>query len=42
MNSENLSKMKDYKNALLVHGEATRISKRYGIDNFSQTYKYVL
>ena len=30
------NKMKNYKNALLVHGGATRISKRYCIDNFSK------
>ena len=35
-NSFGIDKMKDYKNALLVHGGATRISKRYGIDNFSK------
>lgn len=31
-----ISIMSKYKNALLVHGGATRISKRYNIDNFSK------
>ena len=35
-NEFGFNKMKNYKNALLVHGGATRISKRYGIDNFSK------
>ncbi|MBW5390120.1 glycosyltransferase family 9 protein [Brachyspira hampsonii] len=35
-NEFGISKMKNYKSALLVHGGATRISKRYGIDNFSK------
>lgn len=35
-NNFGIDKMKNYKNALLVHGGATRISKRYGIDNFSK------
>ncbi|WP_367182092.1 glycosyltransferase family 9 protein [Brachyspira sp.] len=35
-NEFGINKIKDYKNALLVHGGATRISKRYGIDNFSK------
>lgn len=35
-NNFGIAKMKYYKNALLVHGGATRISKRYGIDNFSK------
>lgn len=35
-NNFGFNKMKDYKNALLVHGGATRISKRYGADNFSR------
>ncbi|ASJ22199.1 glycosyltransferase family 9 protein [Brachyspira hampsonii] len=35
-NEFGISKMGNYKNALLVHGGATRISKRYGIDNFSK------
>ena len=35
-NNFGINKMKDYKNALLVHGGATRISKRYSADNFSK------
>lgn len=35
-NEFGFNKMRDYKNALLVHGGATRISKRYGIYNFSK------
>ena len=35
-NNFGINKMKDYKNALLVHGGATRISKRYGYENFSK------
>lgn len=31
-----IEKMKNYKNALIVHGGATRISKRYNADNFSK------
>ncbi|OEJ14731.1 ADP-heptose--LPS heptosyltransferase [Brachyspira hampsonii] len=35
-NEFGISKMKNYNNALLVHGGATRVSKRYGADNFSK------
>ena len=35
-NSFGLNKMKGYNRVLLVHGGATRMSKRYGIDNFSK------
>ncbi|WP_295161709.1 glycosyltransferase family 9 protein [uncultured Brachyspira sp.] len=31
-----INKMRYYKNALLVHGGATRLSKRYDVDNFSK------
>ena len=35
-NEFGINKMNDYKNALLVHGGATRISKRYDVSNFSK------
>ena len=38
-NEFGINKMKNYKNALLVHGGATRISKRYDADNFSKLIK---
>ena len=35
-NNFGIEKMKDYKNCLLVHGGATRISKRYNAENFAE------
>lgn len=35
-NNFGIEKMKNYKNALIVHGGATRISKRYNYNNFSK------
>ncbi len=35
-NNFGIEKMKNYKNALIVHGGATRISKRYNAENFSK------
>lgn len=35
-NNFGAEKMKNYKNALIVHGGATRISKRYNADNFAK------
>lgn len=35
-NNFGIKKMKNYKNALIVHGGATRISKRYNADNFAK------
>ena len=35
-NNFGIEKMKNYKNCLLVHGGATRISKRYNADNFAK------
>ena len=35
-NNFGIEKMKNYKNCLLVHGGATRISKRYNAENFAE------
>ena len=35
-NNFGIEKMKNYKNCLLVHGGATRISKRYDAENFAE------
>ena len=35
-NNFGIEKMKNYKNCLIVHGGATRISKRYKADNFAK------
>lgn len=35
-NNFGIEKMKNYKNALIIHGGATRISKRYNAENFSK------
>ena len=35
-NNFGIEKMKNYKNCLIVHGGATRISKRYNLDNFAE------